>query len=558
MINIFLSCVIVSFILIVYGKWLLNLFKEKSSDLDDNFSEYGLFGIIFVSFISLFANFFFPINILFNNLILITGLIYSYFNINFNKKFFCTIIISSFFSTLLIILNNVNRPDAGLYHLPYVSILNNEKIIIGLSNLHSRFGTISVIQYASSVFNNSLLNDNGVVIPLAFCAVFFLIYLTDKLFFLLNKKSNLIIFFFLFLLLIFSFYSFSNYSEYGNDVPAFIYFFLTIIIYLNTNILKNKFTFDDKKLIITSIFVVLNKVFFILIVIIPILIILKKHKIFLEKKFFSFFIILFLGMWFLKNILVSSCILYPIKITCIKNLSWYNEKEIINTHVSGEAWAKAWVDQDEPRINQEEYNKDFKWLKTWSKKHLKKINEKFTPFIIFNIIFISILFLKYPKKNIYFYKSEPTFKKTKIILLLSGTGVLFWFMKFPLYRYGAAYLACFICSVSVLILYFFNKKINMSKNLTRVIIFFSIFLFISFNIKRVIKNFDYVYSQYPWPKIYSFSSENIAEIKIPVKYNKKIIYYKSKTECMYTIYSPCTHEEKNINYKVQLGYKIFY
>ena len=76
--------------------------------------------------------------------------------------------------------------------------------------------------------------------------------------------------------------------------------------------------------------------------------------------------------------------------------------------------------------------------------------------------------------------------------------------------------------------------------------------------KRIIKNFDQVYNKYPWPKIYSFSYENNAELKIPIKDNEKIIYYKSTAECMYTIYSPCTHEEKSINYKEILGYKIFY
>jgi hypothetical protein len=557
MINIFLSCTIVSFTLIVYGKLLLSLFKETKSDLDNNFSEYGLFGIILISFISLFTNFFFSINVLFNNLILIAGFIYGYFYINFNKKFFYIIILSSLFSTLLISLNNINRPDAGLYHLPYVSILNNEKIIIGLSNLHSRFGLISIIQYTSSVFNNSLLNDNGISIPLALCSVFFLMYLTDKLFSVLKKKSDLIIFFFLFFLLIFSFYSFSNYSEYGNDVPAFIYFFLTMIIYLNTNNLKKELRYDDKKIIIASIFAIFNKVFFILIALIPLLIIFTKYKNFFKNKKFSFFIIMFLGIWILKNIFISSCVLYPIKITCIKNLSWYNERDIVNTHISGEAWAKAWIDQDEPRIGLEEYNKGFKWFKTWSKKHLKKINEKFTPFMLFNIIFVFILFLKCQKK-IYFYKSKQTLRKFKKILLLNIAGVLFWFIKFPIYRYGAAYLACFISGISVLILYFFNTKINLNRNLIKILICFSIFLFVSVNTKRIIKNFDHVYNQYPWPKIYSFSFENIAELKIPIKDNKKIIYYKSTAECMYTIYSPCTHEEKSINYKEILGYKIFY
>ena len=557
MINIFLSCAIVSFTFIVYGKLFLSLFKETKSDLDNNFSEYGLFGIIFISFISLFANFFFPINILFNNIILIVGFIYCYFYINFNKKFFYIIILSALFSTLLITLNNINRPDAGLYHLPYVSILNNEKIIIGLTNLHSRFGHISIMQYASSIFNNSLLNDNGIVIPLALCSVFFLIYLTDKLLSALNKKSNLIIIFFLFFLLIFSFYSFSNYSEYGNDVPAFIYFFLTLILYLNTKNLKTKLVYNDKKIIIVSIFAIFNKVFFILIALIPILIIFQNYKNLTKNKKFFFLMIIIIGIWFLKNILVSSCILYPIKITCIKNISWYNEREIINSHASSEAWAKAWIDQNEPRINFEEYNKDFNWFKTWSKKHLKKINEKFTPFIIFNIIFVLILFLK-QKKTAHFYKYKQALKKIKRILILNIAGVLLWFIKFPIYRYGAAYLACFISSISTLIIYFLNAKINLNKNLIKIFVFISIFLFVSVNIKRIIKNFDYIYNQYPWPKIYSFSLENIPELKFPIKNNNKIIYYKSTTECMYTIYSPCTHEDKNVNYEEFFGYKIFY
>ena len=558
MINIFLSCAIVSFILIVYGNFLLNFFKEGAKDLDNNFSEYGLFGIIFLSFISLLTNFFFPINILFNNLILILGFIYGFFYINFTKKFFYILLLSSFLSSLLIILNNINRPDAGLYHLPYISILNNEKIIIGLSNLHTRFGHISIIQYASSIFNNSLLNENGVIIPLALCIVFFLMYIITKLFYFLKKKSDLIIFLFLFLLSIFSLYSFSNYSEFGNDAPAFVYFFLTIILYLNINNQKKKFLLNEKKILITAIFTIFNKVFFIFIIFFPLILIYKKLSNLLEKKIFTFFFIFFISIWLLKNILVSSCILYPIKATCIKNLSWYNEKNIVEAHISSEAWAKAWIDQDEPKLNYEEYNQDFKWVKTWSQKHLKKINEKFTPFIIFNIIFIALMFFKYRKSVMFLYKSKKTLNKIKIILVLNILGSLFWFFKFPIYRYGAAYLACTISSASALILYYFRDKIYISRNILKIIIFFSIFLFISFNIKRIIKNFDNVYYQYPWPKIYSLSFNNISETKVPVKYNNEIIFYKSKSECMYTKYSPCTHMEIMINFKRSLGYKIFY
>jgi len=556
MIGIFLSCIIVSFTLIVYGKILLNFFEKTKFYLNENFSEYGLFGIIFLSFISLLINFFFSISVFFNNLILIGAFIYAYYYMNFNKNFFYTIILSAFLSTLLIALNNINRPDAGLYHLPYISILNSEKIIIGLSNLHSRFGHISIMQYTSSIFNNSLLKDNGVTIPLALCIVYFLIYLKNKLYFLLKKKADLTQLYFLFLILIFCFYSFSNYSEYGNDAPAFVYFFLTTIIYLINNNSEKNLTYNDQKIIISAIFVVFNKVFFLFIFLIPLSIILSKYKKVLKTKIFFLFIFIFLLIWFIKNILVSSCLIYPIKITCFKNTAWYNELETTNTQVSSEAWAKAWIDQEEPRINMEEFKENFRWFETWKKKHIKKINEKFTPFLIFNIIFVLLIFFK-RKNGIRLHKSKLNLKKIIIILSINIVGILFWFLKFPIYRYGAAYLACFVSALSVIILYLSFDKINLNKNIIKFSVFLCIILFVSVNLKRIVINFNYSYNQYPWPKIYSLSFDNIAKEKISIKNNQKIVYYKSKSECMYSTLTPCTHEEKKIQYKDFFKYKMF-
>ena len=71
---------------------------------------------------------------------------------------------------------NVNTPDALLYHLPFSKIVNEHKIIIGLSNLHSRFGHISIFQYISSFFNNSFFHKNGVLFPISLITSFFLFY----------------------------------------------------------------------------------------------------------------------------------------------------------------------------------------------------------------------------------------------------------------------------------------------------------------------------------------------------------------------------------------------
>ena len=68
------------------------------------------------------------------------------------------LIISSI-SFLIMIFENSNRPDGGLYHLPFISILNEHKIILGISNIHFRFAHTSIIQYTSAVFNNSFFSE---------------------------------------------------------------------------------------------------------------------------------------------------------------------------------------------------------------------------------------------------------------------------------------------------------------------------------------------------------------------------------------------------------------
>ena len=84
-------------------------------------------------------------------------LIVKFRHIFLTTKYLIFCFLSSIIIFLLIASSNVYRPDAGLYHLPFINILNHEKIIFGLSNLHFRYGHISIIQYTSAIFNNIIL-----------------------------------------------------------------------------------------------------------------------------------------------------------------------------------------------------------------------------------------------------------------------------------------------------------------------------------------------------------------------------------------------------------------
>jgi hypothetical protein len=115
----------------------------------------------------------------------------------------------------------VNRPDAGLYHLPYVSILNEYKIIFGLNNLHSRFGHISIIQYLSALNKNFLFKDNGIIIPLASIASFYYIYFANDIFDIYTKKIKISLSsIFTLLILIYISFKLIGYDNFGNDAIA--------------------------------------------------------------------------------------------------------------------------------------------------------------------------------------------------------------------------------------------------------------------------------------------------------------------------------------------------
>jgi len=176
-IKVFFCCFAVSYLILVYGHFFKIIFLKLDQSKLINDYELGLYGIIFLSFIALLINFVFPLNLLVNNLIFFIGIIYSIFKINQIRKFIKISFITGIISFLILILDHSNRPDAGLYHLPYISILNENKIIFGLTNVHFRFGHTSILQHLSAIFNNSFFGENGILIPIStifsFVVIFF-------------------------------------------------------------------------------------------------------------------------------------------------------------------------------------------------------------------------------------------------------------------------------------------------------------------------------------------------------------------------------------------------
>ena len=532
------------------------LFKKIIFNLDDNkdFEENGLFGFISIGFIALFINFFHPLNILVNNFFFII-LIYVAFKFGYfiqNKKdLLKKIIYVSSLSYILFIYSNVNTPDALLYHLPYSRLINEHKIVFGASNIHFRFGHISIFQYISSFFNNSLLGKNGVLLPAAVLVSNFLFYCFKLFINDFKKETSRIKSYFVFLILIISFYSFSRYSGYGNDAQAHIYYFLTII-YLFEYFLLEKTFLNFQKISVLSIFLFLLKPFFIICTLIPIFIFFihkKKYMIFKSKFFifiFSFFI-----LWLLKTFLTTGCLIYPLKFTCSTNVVW-SDNNVKNVSLEGEAWAKGWPQNTDKNLNQDIFVKNFNWIDSWTDIHLKVIIEKIIPVIIFIILnYLFFYFTKCLKKN-YQNKSHFFFISFFFINLLFVT---IWFSKIPIYRQGLSLIYVLILFTSYFI---FIKNIDIKK----IKKFYNIFIiciglsFSSFIFKNIIKINDNM-GQSITPEIYNTSKID-QSIKIFNK-NNEFTHYKlvNRIVCGFSK-SPCTHFSIEVRKKIFYGYLIYY
>lgn len=524
--------------------------SDKKYDFHSQFYLYFI-GIIFISFISLILNFFTPLTPLINSIVYILIIVAYTIKKKFilNKKIINFLLVSSFVTFLLIIYSNVNRPDAGLYHLPYTSIVNENKIIFGLSSIHSRFGHVSILQYLSAINNNFFFLENGISIPLASIVSFFYIYFFYDIWKVATKKetSNLSNFFSLFVLIYIAF-KIARYSEFGNDAVPHLTFFYLISYLLKTKI--NEISFN--KILFISIFTFINKPTLGLIFIAPIIIFFLQNSFNVKKIFYSLFSLpaLLLYLWLIKNIIISGCAIYPIKLTCIKNLPWTNIQQTVNVSIESDAWSKGWPDRMDKNISMEEFSKNLNWIDAWSNKHLKHILNIIIPYIV--ILVIITLFIKIKFKSSIRKNNKNLNVRFFLCLITSGVGTLSFLLLFPLYRYGYSYI---VTLISLLFIFLVKNKLTVKEN-----IHIYKFILISCLVVIVTKQGIKIFSNYkntPWPNIYTLDSKGKVYPKTKIKIDDNFFYYladKGDQLCMYSK-SPCTtYPVKNIKYSLKKTY----
>ena len=329
----FLLFPIFVFTISILGKIFQKFFDLKKNDYI--FIDI-IYGIFFLCITALFFNFFFklhsPIVLLFYLIVFLFGLKKFFVEIFYKiKKNIIWIFLLSFLPSFMLA-----GYDSGLYHIPFQTWIQNEKIIIGLSNLNLRFGITSIFSYASAL----MWFENTFLFVSYFSTCFYLI-----LFLFINEylsKNYLKLIFGLMILISFplwSRYIFPSHSLIDAKFGILVIILITILaVNFKLWIFEKKISREDILFVGTLFFLIFTFkasgiLFFPLLIFLVIhLIKIKKLSILIPPLVFFSFLIL---VWSIKSFLITGCFYYPISISCVE-VSWFSIENInyINEQIS--------------------------------------------------------------------------------------------------------------------------------------------------------------------------------------------------------------------------------
>ena len=425
---------------------------------------YPIYSLLFIGNLSFILNFFLEGRYIRYICYFLIGLSLVYFLINkynFDNQFTVTTIFNSFiaissYGTFL-------HYDAGGYHFLNQLWILNEKTVFGLSNIIFPLGNQSLFEYTSF---NFWIGSNFVYhhfLNLIFFTVFF-----NFLFNSVTKSNSEFLKFSSLVILAFGFFDNFGFKGGGNgfpniqaagkpDIAVAILLIIINLIMINF-IFENKPNSNNYKIIIfLSLFLIQLKPTSFHIILFVLFITWKYRRDFLSFNFlkFNLSIISISILWLLKNVLTTSCMLFPVSFTCFSNLNWYSETMVkaANNHYSSTYWPY--------KIGENLVE----WFNVW-----KSINYNEQIIYNFAVSFILIFFVT----RIFGTKVDRSKNDLLFVRIYFLISIIAFFVSVPLFRYFYGIFT------PLVLLFTLNREFNTKLDKNKIISYLSVaFIFLS-------------------------------------------------------------------------------
>ena len=477
-----------------YGKFFISILNLQNSILEEFKLIEFIFGLILLGIIGILFNFFYAITDFFSIVLIAFGIIFFIiFFLKIKNKihyiYFVVLLVfvSTFFSFYSLLNDDfgyhfktiVNFKKYTLFNIPHNFYGSHNSHWLFLNSLFyitsypkslycitSLFYSVTIFDFFQS-YKRNLLNNNHIATSYSFFILFFLLGVLNY------------------------------YKEYGTDFPGQILILFLFIVYFEQRKLfkKNQNLEIYFILILISFFAFIIKITNILIF----LIILDMFLI-SKKKLKTFLLILICSLptclWFLQNYFISTCLIYPISITCFEE---YADAKVAMFNI--ESFAKTVLEGGYSTSTVGLMIKNYSWIPVWFVGHFPKILETYSiyflllifPFVIFKLRHAAVInknqLFKISYHNVYF-----------IFSLITIVSNIVWFLNAPAYRFGIAYnlnlLAIILLPIWVYIL---SNNRNFFLFSTKFLLIISLFVFIYINIIKTTKFIDRY--GYAWPNV---------------------------------------------------------
>ena len=424
-----------------------------------------LLGIISFSSLFLIIHFFSPLTAWLNVCVYVLSFVLTIKALKWKEDLFFIFLITIFSVLFILDQGEISFFDTGLYHYPYVKWINQKRIVLGLANLHTRFGFNSLWHVYSSSFYWPFTFGQGVFLTNPLFYGFFFGGFTASIWQEKCRNNEQLILIFIIFIAAFNLSKiFWDFSGITVDWVCGILLILTFFDYVRAlSFNEDKVSNGHKKFLIlqTMFLFCLKPSTALCLLLIPIYLWFNKKEFSSYKKIiFVSLALLSLHTW--RGFMLSGCLYFPESSTCIGTPSWQVPKDkVIETKNIILAWARR------PNVAPKEVLSNNSWMAPRLKSY------QFNP-LLRNLLFFFVISSRLLLGYIVRMKKLFLLKQLALSLGFCSLSFCFWFFTAPDMRFG---LYIFIMTAA-LPAYFLLHHFNLSLPIRKVALLFFLFFIV--------------------------------------------------------------------------------